>query len=164
MTLTVTPAAEFRAVRERGVIVPLPSGRVVRMRSVRPDQLLKLGHIPDVLATLALKHMYGKLSDTEFYAFTDVRDAIPDALAVVESLRVVCTAALIEPRIVETPQADDEIAIDDLTLRDRQHIFDLAFSEVSALASFRDEPDTAVAAVPDEPGDAHAPGAAGGGA
>jgi hypothetical protein len=159
-----TPAAEFRAMRERGILHKLPSGRIVRLRNVRPDQLLRVGKIPDVLAALALKHLYGKLSDEEFWAFLDPKEAVDDALAVIDSLRVICTAALLEPRIVEPPTGENEIGFDDLDLADQRAIYNLAFLESNALIRFRMQPERDVAAVAEQPGDGEPSVAAGGGA
>lgn len=135
--LTVTPAAAFRRGREQGELVRLTvTGRVVRMRTVKPSHLLQLGTIPDVLADLVARVMYGKLSNEEYNAFFDVSERKEHALALAESLRVVCTAALLEPRIVGEPQADDEIAIDDLEDNEQRFIFDLALLEATALSRF----------------------------
>jgi hypothetical protein len=135
---TVTPASEFRRGREAGEIITLaPTGRVVRMRTVKPAHLLRLGTIPDVLTELVIKVLYGKITDAEYREFFTLQERKEAVIDLAESLRVVCTAALLEPRIVENPQADDEISIDDLEDSEQRIIFDLAMLEASSLSRFR---------------------------
>ena len=134
----VTPAAAFRRVRERGVVVRLPSGRRVRMRNVQPSHLLKLGRIPDVLTPLVLKILYGKAQQDDFDNFFTLREQVDEALGVIESMRIVCTAALLEPRIVEEAVGEDEIQFEDLSDTEKTWIFNLAFLEAEGLSSFRD--------------------------
>ena len=150
-----TLGVEWRKLREEGVPVRLPvSGRVVRLRTVRPDQLLRRGKIPDVLTSLVVKMIYGKSTDADFAAFVEPREAAEEALEMMESLRVVCEAGLLEPRMVHDPQADDEISIDDLEYPDRTYIFRLVFAPVEALARFRVKQKATVEPVADEQGDA----------
>lgn len=147
-----TPETEWqtlRSVREEGVLQRMPSGRVIRMRNVTPDRLLRLGQIPDVLAAVALKGLYGQLRQDDLQEFIASKENVEDAIKMAESLRVVCTAALIYPRIVDEPQAEDEIHIDDLPVYDRNWIFMLAFQEADALRSFRFEPIADVDDVPE---------------
>lgn len=135
---TVTPASEFRRVREQGEIVTIRStGRVVRMRVVKPSALLKLGDIPDPLAELVMRIMFGQITNEEYAEFFALQERKERAVELAESLRVVCTAALIEPRIVDDPQADDEIHIDDLEDAEQRFIFDLALLEATGLSRFR---------------------------
>jgi hypothetical protein len=134
---TPTPAAEFRRIRERGEIIPLPTtGRVVRMRIVKPSALLKLGKIPDPLTELVIKILYGQVSPEQYAQFFELADRREHAEDLAESFRVVCTAALIEPKVVDNPQADDEIHIDDLEDSEQRYIFDLALLEATGLSRF----------------------------
>jgi hypothetical protein len=160
----VTPAAEFRKGREQGEVVTLaPTGRVVRMRTVKPRHMLQLGEIPDILAELVIKVLYGQMTPEEYRDFFALSERKEHALALTESLRVVCTAALIEPRIVENPQADDEIGIDDLEDGEQRIVFDLALLEASALSRFRARQETTVEPVDDGQGDAQPAEPVGGG-
>jgi len=134
----VTPASEFRRVREQGELVTLPiTGRTVRIRTVKPAALLRLGKIPDPLSELAMRVMFGPMSQKEYNKFFGPQERREHALEVTESLRIVCTAALIEPRIVDNPQADDEISIDDLEDVEQRFIFDLALLTAYELSRFR---------------------------
>lgn len=148
----LTPAAEFRRMREQGETVTIaPTGRRVRMRTVKPATLLREGHIPDMLAELVIGILYGKITEEQYQAFFSLNERKEHALELAESLRVVCAAALLEPRVVEDPQADDEIHIDDLEQGEQRFIFDLAFLEASGLRRFRHLQETDVEPVAQEP-------------
>jgi len=145
---SLASGAEWRKAREEGIPVWLPFGKkLVRLRTVRPDHLLMLGTIPDVLASLVVDMVYGTATSDHIDKFIEKKDAASDALAMLESLRVVCEAALVSPRIVAEPLADDEIRIDDLEIADRGYIFRLVFMPADALSRFRYEPQADVAAV-----------------
>lgn len=133
----VTPAAEFRKMREEGVPQTLLSGRKVRLRTVTPDRLLRAGRVPDILTPLVTKMLFEQVSNQELNDFISPREQAKDSLEMIDSLNVVCEAALLYPRIVEKPTQDDEIAIDDLTLADRGWIFKLAFQPAEVLSRFR---------------------------
>jgi hypothetical protein len=136
--MPVTPATEFRKVREQGEKITVRStGRIVQMRVVKPSHLLKLGKIPDLLAELVIQIMYGKITEEQYQQFFALPERKEHAADLAESLRVVCTAALVYPRIVDDPQADDEIHIDDLDDSEQRFIFDLALLEASQLSRFR---------------------------
>lgn len=152
-TPSVTPAYEFRRVREEGEIITIPStGRRVRIRTVKPAALLRLGKIPDVLATFVMRSLYGQVTNEEYERFFSMPERMEHAMELAESLRVICTAALIEPRIVEAPQAEDEIHIDDLEDREQRYLFDLALMEASDLRRFREQQEADLADMAKSPG------------
>src|SRR6476620_820675 len=136
--LPVTRGSEWRRNREQGEIIQLPySGKFVRLRTVRPDMLLKLGKIPNPLTSLMVDIIYGNIDNDRINNFLSLQESAEEAMAMIESLRVVCTAALVEPKIVDNPQAEDEISIDDIELSDRSYIFRLVFISAEALTTFR---------------------------
>jgi len=140
-TLPVTSGSEWRRNREEGELIQLPySGKLVRLRTVRPDMLLRLGKIPNPLSALMVDIIYGTTEDDRLDRFLDTQEGVEAALDMLESLRVVCTAAFIQPRIVDDPVGDDEISIDDLELSDRSYIFRLSFIPAEALKTFRYKP------------------------
>lgn len=146
--LPVTSGTEWRKNREQGELIQLPfCGRFVRLRTVRPDTLVRLGKIPNVLTTLVLNMIYDRGEEDQFEKFLTNVESREEALEMLESLRVVCTASMVSPKIVDNPQADDEISIDDLDLGDRSYIFRLAFVPAEALSTFRYKPPSDVAVV-----------------
>lgn len=137
-TPALTHASEFRRVHEKGEPIKLPpTGRLVQMRTVKPAYLLRQGKIPNPLAEFAMRALYGQLSDEDYKKFFSLGERAENAVDYAESLRIVCTAALIHPRIVDEPQADDEIHIDHLEDSEQRWIFDLAFLEATGLSRFR---------------------------
>jgi hypothetical protein len=139
--LPVTSGSEWRRNREEGELIQLPySGKMIRMRTVRPDMLLRLGKIPNPLAAMMVDMIYGNVTGAKIDDFLSPQERAESAMEMIESLRVVCTAALISPKIVEYPQSEDEISIDDIELTDRSYIFRLVFVSAEALTNFRYEP------------------------
>lgn len=142
--LEPTPATVFRKEREaaeQGIPLELPAtGRVVLVRTVTPEQLLRFGKIPDILTSLVLKMIYDGVKDEDVKTFLLERPSAEETMQMVETLRIVCTAALVYPRIVDDPQADDEIHITDLSLDERGWIFRLVFHPAEILTNFRLEP------------------------
>lgn len=152
--LSPTSGAQWRKNREEGELIQLPfSGYLVSIRTVQPDALLRLGKIPQVLSSLVLDVIYDRGDDDKFEKFLTTPEDQQEALQMLESLRVVCTAALLSPRIVENPQADDEISIEDMDLGDRSFIFRLAFAPAEALTTFRYKPPSDVAVMANGVGD-----------
>lgn len=149
-----TPAAEFRRVREQGERITIRStGRVVRMRVVKPAALLRLGKIPNPLSELVMSILHGTLKREDWQKFFALPERIEQELEMLESLRVVCTAALVYPHVVDEPQSDDEIHIDDLEDGEQRFIFDLALMEATALSRFRLQQEAGVEPVGDSTGD-----------
>lgn len=134
----VANGAAWRKPREQGVEIWLPYGQqVVRIRTVRPDHLLAQGDIPDILSPLMLDMIYGRANEKKTEAILLPKESVEEAMQLLETLRVVCTAALVEPRIVSEPLAEDEITIDELEYEDRRYIFRLVFLPTEVLSTFR---------------------------
>ena len=85
---------------------------------------------------LVMKLLYGPMTPEEYQAFFTLSERKEHAIDLTESLRIVCTAALLQPKIVDDPQADDEISIDDLEDGEQRFIFDLALLEATQLSRF----------------------------
>lgn len=152
--LPVTSGSEWRKNREEGELIQLPfSGNLVRIRAVRPDSLLRLGKIPQVLTGLVLDLLYDRGEDDQFEKFLSTPGNQDEAMNMIESLRIVCTAGLVSPRVVDNPTKDDEISIDDIDLGDRSFIFRLVFAPVEALTTFRPRSPSDVAVVANGEGD-----------
>lgn len=129
-----TPASEFRAMREHGVLQTLPSGRVCRLRTVTPDRLLRLGRLPDILTPLVVRMIYEEVTVTDLDAFLAQKEQVDQALEMINSLNVVCEAGLLEPSI---GPGENQISVDDLTLAERGWVFKLVFQPAEVLAAFR---------------------------
>jgi hypothetical protein len=132
--------------RESGVLQTLPSGRVVRIRTVTPDRLLRLGKLPDILTPLVVRMIYEEVTVSDLDAFLATKEQVTQALEMIDSLNVVCEAGLLEPSI---GPGEGQITVDDLTLAERGWIFKLVFQPAEVLSSFRYESAPDVAVVPD---------------
>lgn len=153
--LPVSSGLEWRKNREQGELIQLPySGYIVRIRTVKPDMLLKLGKIPQVLTTLVVDMIYDRGEEDKFEKFLSANETAEEAREMLESLRVVCVAGVIEPKIVDNPTKDDEISIEDIDLADRSFIFRLVFAPSEALSRFRYEPPSDVDVVANGTADA----------
>lgn len=135
----VTTGTEWRRAREQGEIVKLPSDKVVRLRPLSLLGLIKRGRIPDPLAALINEMIGGEkkvAADLNtFQSFGDLLD-------------LVCVIAFVEPKIVENPEADDEISVEDVHFDDQLFVFNRVQSEVNLTVPFRPESDGDVEGVP----------------
>jgi hypothetical protein len=137
-TLIVTQGKAMRAAREQGVVLELPSGNVYRLRMTSAALLLKRGNLPNILTAFATEMLYDSDKAAEKYnAFLAPTDKSERALEVLASYEAVCKEMFLEPKVVDNPQADDEISIDNLSLADQTWCFWLAFQAVNDLKSFR---------------------------
>lgn len=149
--LKPTLGRDLRRGREEGVVLPFPSGNAYRIAPVSLDVLLKSGRIPDLLTPFAvsviMEGIDSKLDELEKRMQPDaILDEATEWLAFVD---LICEASFLEPRIVDDPQADDEIAIVDLPFVDRGHAMLLALQPIEVLRRFRDEEAASLESVPD---------------
>ena len=150
-TAEVTSAAEFHEHRLEGEIVTLPpTGRIVRMRAVKPAQLLALGDIPEPLADLVIAFLYGSLDEDQYQNFFSPKEKREQAIEMIKSLEIVATCALLEPKVVEDSKLEMKgIEIEDLEDSELRYIFDLAMMGASHLREFRLEQEAPVELVDD---------------
>jgi hypothetical protein len=131
---------------------------VVRLRTVTPDRLLRLGKLPDILTPLVVRMIYEEVTVSDLDAFLAQKEQVTQALEMIDSLNVVCEAGLLEPSIGSStgsltdsgPElAEGQITVDDLTLAERGWIFKLVFQPAEILSTFRYQPAPDVAVVQD---------------
>lgn len=140
--LLPTSGRQWRKPREEGFLVQLPSGNVCRLRPLSPDLMLSMGEIPDLLTPLVEKMLFEGADIGEVTQALD--KAIDPAeqfdagnlLRLIRFIDAFCVRALIAPRIVENPQAEDEISIYDLGLQDRFAIYQYCIQPAEVLYSF----------------------------
>ncbi len=133
----ITPASEWRKVREEGTVVKLPTSQFwVRLRPVALDMLLyQEGGIPDLLTPIAAKMLWDEIPRKSI--LEDVKFA-QDFAALVNH---VVPSAFLEPRIHVGPgdPADDEILSDDIPFSDKLEVFQLVIQSAEELVKFRDK-------------------------
>ena len=132
-TLQVTSGQQWRKVREEGELVPLPSGHVVRLRTVGVETLIRRGRIPQGLLAIVADALMGGAGTLPV---PQTVEEMKDHLEFYESA---CIEAFVSPRIVETPQAEDEISIEDVSLEDLFVVVSLLNKPVRELIRFREE-------------------------
>lgn len=140
---------ELRKAYEEGLEQTLLSGVQVIMRPVRADMLLASGKVPDILRPLIMNMLFPVKKEVPPDTFPDEvgdylaqpRDETKETLDFIESVNVVCEAALIDPSIVPY-----------LSLSDRMWVFKLAFMPVAVLSRFRIRPKRDVDTVEGEQG------------
>lgn len=131
--MTITSGRAWRERVQGGVVLPLPSGFVARIRGVQPDVLLRTGTIPDALTSVIAAIMEGTSDAQEaFKSLDDLRNYA-------DLVNAICASVMLEPRIVENPQADDEIGIDDLEWPDRVFLMGAVGTTTRQLERFRDQ-------------------------
>lgn len=131
---TITSGRAWRQPREEGFVKALPSGNVARLRPVDMSALLASGEIPDILTPLAVSTIMDG-ADTEKLA--NPEDLAEHTSEMIRFFNLVCKAAFLEPRIVDDPQGDDEISIEDVELQDRSFVYALATQPAEVLRTFR---------------------------
>lgn len=139
--LKPTSAAEWRKPREEGYVVTLPSGHVARLRPVALDVLIVSGKLPDLLTPLAAKSLWVETDGEK------IGNEAEQAKGYAELVNIVVPAAMVEPRIVDEPEGDDEISLEDIDFADKVAVFQLATQPAEVLRRFRDKQERDVAAV-----------------
>ena len=144
-----TRGSEWRKQRREGYLIPLTSGNVARLRPVALDVLLKQGRIPDFLTSA--------VSELLFEGNPKSKDMAQYTSDMLELMNVICIAAFVEPRIVEDPQGEDEIGIDDLHLKDKAQVMSLVTEPANVLRAFSETQMRSLDALSDGDGDEPAP-------
>ena len=133
--LTVSSAREWRRLRKEGVVVQLPSGLVARLRPVSIIDLWKSGNVPDGLTPMIGDLLVNGTVSAEKSEMT------AELVGTVGQLYdIICRAAFIEPAIVDSPRDDaDEIALEDVSQRDREFTLAWVSQPTTELRRFPDE-------------------------
>lgn len=139
----VPTVEELKRAYDEGELIPLISGIKVQMRSVRPEELLRSGKLPDALSQIVHKSLF-KDAREELDAFVfgnsqedapeEAQDEVPQSLEqtieMIKGVDAVCDAALVDPSI--RPY---------LSLSDRMWIYKLALLPAAVLSTFRQQQD-----------------------
>lgn len=136
--LLATSGAALRTLREKGIVLTFPSGNNYRVCLPGAAGMLRRGNLPNPLLSFVTSMFYNP-SIEKYDAFLATKDDPADALALMESFKVTCEAMFLDPMIVDTPQADNEAAIEDIPLEDQVWAFRLLFAPVEAVYPFRGE-------------------------
>lgn len=142
-TRKVTSGKAWRSKARASHLVELPSGFIARLRPVSIDTMLLSGELPDVLSTLAAQTLFSDVN------FDDIADEGNTSKGYVDLINKVVPAAFTDPRVVDNPQGDNEIALSDIEWGDKVIVFQLALLPTDALSTFREEQERDVETVSD---------------
>ena len=128
----------LREMRNGGIDQTLPgTGRVVKLRSVDPSDVLREGKMPDILTPLLVRGIYEELGTRQTLDFlTTERSTLEAALQMADSINFIAKKALV-----------DDTQIEELTLGEKRWIFQLVLGPAEILANFRLEPEDDVESV-----------------
>ena len=152
-----TRGIDWRKPREEGFLLALPSGNSAKIRPVALDVLLRQGKVPDLLTPFVAKMIYEGVDTDELDKLLSVEKLAEQSDEMLALIDAICAAAFLEPRIVAEPQAEDEIAIEDVELADRGTVFSLAMLPANDLRRFLDRQAASLEPVSDGNGDGPAP-------
>lgn len=110
-----------------------PSGKTATIRKVRPEDLLVMGQVPNILAAV----FFGQKTEV------DPDNLTPEqATEWLEFLNTLCVAAFVNPKVLpygEEPDYEkDEISIMDIDIPDREALFAFCTEAITNLEKFRD--------------------------
>jgi hypothetical protein len=144
--MTTTTASQWRAKREQGVELELPEyGDMVRIRPMDATFFFKTGRIPDYLSTVVDDLINNRIKQVPVPPIVDTEKTV-EWLKWLDEL---VTYALVSPKVVATPQTDDEITIEDIGYTDKLHIYRFFGQPAATLRFLRDQKSQSVAAVAD---------------
>ena len=133
--MTATSGKMWRKAREEGFEIQFPSGNTAMIRPVQADFFLRVGRIPDALAPLMNTIIRGDSYKLEI----PPDEELEKKREWVDFLNQLITYAFVTPKVVENPQADDEISIDDVSYLDKYYIYRLFTAPAEKLRTFRKE-------------------------
>ncbi len=151
----VTSGRAWRKPREEGVPLTLPSGNVARIRPVPLVKLIERGEVPDFLTPIAVSQIIGVAEDgtgSAWGVFEDenepeTEDDVKRMLNTVSFMEFLCKEAFVEPKIVDEPEADNEIALEDVGVEDMGFVAHASLQAGGMLELFRQRQESAMAAV-----------------
>lgn len=151
-----TLGLEWRKPREQGFLKTMPSGNKAYLRPVTPAALMAvMGEIPDHLTPIVADMIFGGITGEKVNKMieamqpAEAQDSLQRAARSVEFANTLCKIAFVNPKVVDNPQAEDEIAPGDIELGDRFFVLTLAMQPVEVLRNFRWEQAPDVEVVPD---------------
>lgn len=150
----MTKRDEWRERRNQGVELVLPEwGDMVRIRPMDATFFVKSGRIPDYLATTVDELINSSLNQVPVPPKI-TPDKTTEWLKWLDEL---VTYALVSPKVVSTPQADDEITIDDIGYSDKLFIYRFFGQPAHVLRAFRETQNKLVAVVDVAKNNGHPP-------
>lgn len=124
----------WRAAREQGETVELPSGQVATLRRVHLLDLVESGRIPDELSGVVLQVIDEGVK----------KPTIEDLSAYIEVVNLVAIASFVDPPVA-AEASEEALGVDEVPFLDRADVFRWANEGARKLRPFRKEEAGAVA-------------------
>ena len=132
--LKPTSGADWRRQSREGVNVTLPSGFIARIRNVQLTALMvAIKQLPNNLSSIVYANIYGDAKGIEKRPLEDLLSGM------IKLQDTVCIQAFVEPRVVDNPEKDDEISLEDIPPGDKVFLLALLQQSAQELARFRHE-------------------------
>lgn len=126
----LTAWRDARRIREEGKEVRLPSGRSAFLRPIGFELLLMRNAIPDALTAVVIEIMDGRRVGIPF-------ETTQQRIELLQFADNVAGQMFVLPKIVANPQAEDEVAVEDVPLEDKLYLLNLIGGGAVALSDFR---------------------------
>lgn len=132
-------AKELQDIFKFGAEMELPSGILARVKPITTRELmLKIGRVPDELTSLVNSLVNPSNSEDQSEMLESFKALDPEIINLqFEFLDKYCALALVSPRIVENPTADDEISADMLSEEDKGFLLAWINAPAIRLRDFR---------------------------
>lgn len=141
--MTTTTAKEWREKR-KSIEFELPEYKdTVLIRPMDAGFFFKTGRIPDFLAK-TVSDLINRISTQVEIPKELTPDETKQWLTFLDEL---AKWTIVSPKVVDDPQADDEIGVDEITLVDKLYLYQFFGQPASILRSFRPKWSTALATV-----------------
>lgn len=141
-----TPANVWRRARERGFPFKLPSGRIARLCPAPLDRIMQSGEVPNLLLPIVSSVLWAQVGVQA--ELNEVELEAAERKYMLELCALIVPLALVYPRVVDNPAAEDEIHIDDLDFGDKQAIYTVAKLPAEVLGKFCLQQNVDVAPLP----------------
>lgn len=119
---------EWRAAREQGETVTLPSGQVATLRRVHLLDLVESGRIPDELSGVVLEVIDEGVK----------KPSQEDLRAYIEVVNLMCMAAFVDPPLAKEGN-DEALGVEEVPFLDRADVFRWCNEGARKLRPFRKE-------------------------
>lgn len=135
-------AGERRRLKEAGEWTPIgQEGLWVRVRPVPLHLMIEAGQVPNVLIPVAYSVIYQPDKRR------DLASDVKTAKQFVDLCKLVAPLTLLQPRIVENPQGDDEMALEDFNAEELSDLLNVALLPTERLKSFRHQQEAMLGAM-----------------
>lgn len=121
--------------KDKGTEVLIPgTDRIVRLKTLDAETLLREGKVPDILTPLVIKSVYEELGERDLRGFlSQSRSSKEEALAMLEAIDFVVKHSIADKTDIKT-----------LTLGEKRWIFRLVMEPAELLVTFRYDPNVDV--------------------